>query len=157
MTGCTYCGTPDCEWETCPERLEDRHGVPSDYDDKGQLKTDGGVTSGDETEQLAQYSATIWGGQAHAQRVIHTPQAVLQTRLDGRLNRSDNPLPDGVLQSVRLGSHRVPHHKLDIFPYGFSSREHQEAWQGALSLQKQGDCTDRSLQPGIERSGGEGR
>lgn len=32
---CSYCGIPGCEFETCPERLEDKFGTPDDYDNDG--------------------------------------------------------------------------------------------------------------------------
>lgn len=32
--GCSYCGLPGCETETCPERLEDHFGTPADRDDE---------------------------------------------------------------------------------------------------------------------------
>lgn len=33
---CSYCGIAGCNTETCPERLEDYFGVPSDSDDDGE-------------------------------------------------------------------------------------------------------------------------
>ncbi|ELZ08487.1 hypothetical protein C479_14148 [Halovivax asiaticus JCM 14624] len=47
MTGCSYCGRPGCGYDECPERLEDKLGVPSDYDPdcEGELKTDGGTST----------------------------------------------------------------------------------------------------------------
>ncbi|MFC6720866.1 hypothetical protein ACFQGT_00275 [Natrialbaceae archaeon GCM10025810] len=48
---CSYCGREGCHVETCPDRLESKFGVASDYradgekrtDDDREIRTDGGV------------------------------------------------------------------------------------------------------------------
>lgn len=40
MSGCSYCGRPGCGYDTCPERLEDKYGVASDYSEEFERKED---------------------------------------------------------------------------------------------------------------------
>lgn len=41
MRTCSYCNRPGCQWQTCPDRLEDKFGTSSrKYDGEGEVVVD---------------------------------------------------------------------------------------------------------------------